>query len=147
MIDIFNNILVWLVIGSPFIFIVIVVAINIKYKKKLSNLKQERMYENFETFTQYLAQGTQDEIDKQICLNVYQFLQQLTPIKDFPVRPSDSLWDLYGIGVPFNIYLDEVIDELSLQCWKRRFVDTGKIPEKLATVRDLVRFISQLGTK
>jgi hypothetical protein len=142
MIEIFINMFVWFVVITPLIFFVIVIVINIQYKKKQSKLKQERNYENFDTFVKFFFQ---EKIKHQVCFEVYHYLQQLSSVKNFPVKPSDILSEIYGVGVPFGIYLDEVIDELSLQCWKRRFLDVKKIPKELNTVEDLIKFVSALG--
>jgi hypothetical protein len=82
-------------------------------------------------------------IPDQIWQNVHDFLQSQMPVSDFPMHPSDSVFDIYDVGD--GLPADEVIADLVSLCKCRapRDKDWDAI-DPIRTVEDLILFLNRL---
>jgi hypothetical protein len=101
-------------------------------------LKRERQGYGEEDFVREL---TEEGIPKELATKIYAHFQSLLGVRDFPVQPSDSLRDLYGIDRFGGPELSETLEELCRsRAWKKW---RGGRPH-LVTVKDLALEIARL---
>lgn len=109
------------------------------YIRKLNKLKKERPLEGLDTFLLGFAnQG----VSQRLLSEAYHYFQHVTEGVDFPVRPSDDLYEVFGIH-------GEDVDETVLEIARRSGVRAPTAREikgspPLRTVRDVVTLLDRL---
>lgn len=120
----------------------------IKERRKQLILRSRRIGYTADDFSSYFDK---ENIPTEFSKNVYKYLQSLLGVKDVPIKPSDDLAGVLGIGQVGGVLLDEVIDDVlgpikDLQ-WTRHQMDIyAKQHQWSGRVDDLVRllfFLSQ----
>lgn len=136
---------VWHIIASVSLVAAICTCVAAIRSARQVRLRSERSGESFETFFEHFSG---EQISEHLCLVIYRYLQRLV-IRDFPVRPTDDLTKVYGIGkyagVGFLEAIDDLCDELGIEVPSNE--ELSSVVNELGSVRkveDLVRLFSHL---
>jgi hypothetical protein len=108
-------------------------------------LKRARTGESFETFFRYFSN---ERVSKKLCLVIYEYLQGWA-IRDFPIRPTDNLTEVYGIAMDEPEGFEEVVEDLyeKLRIKVPSNKELALVVEEIGPiykVEDLVRMFSRL---
>jgi len=126
---------VYLVVG----FVVLLVIVTVFRRKRIRRIFASREGENFDSFRASFS-GNQFTVD--ILQAVYVLFQQCIDdvVEKFPVRPTDSIESIYGMGdEDLGMSILQVVEELG-----RRLPQAGGSPyeSRIKTVMDFARFIA-----
>jgi hypothetical protein len=106
--------------------------------------REERMARERGTysFDQFLNHFSTEAVPERIMLEVYRYFQDLQTTKDFPVHPTDHLYEVYGV---WNEDLDDAVIELARRCGCRTPTnDNVKGVNRVQSIEDLVRLLALL---
>ena len=120
------------VLGGVVLFLVV----NVRLRSKNAKIAASRSGDSREDFIYYFSK---EGAPKEILVEVYRSLQALQSAKNFPVRPDDDLYQVYGI---WNEDLDDLIIELAQTCGCKT-PTTEDVAElaPIRSVKDLVRLL------
>jgi hypothetical protein len=122
----------WIILG---VIVLVAIAMILRHAK-FSTLATDRAGENFDSFRASFASDVPDDVVRA----VYVVVQQLAPVRDFPVRADDGISDLYGT---VDEDLDDAVMEALAACG-RQLPPKEEMPQpvRIDTVRDLVQFVA-----
>jgi hypothetical protein len=119
------------VLGAIGIFLLV----GIFRRTKDHLLQGDRLYDKKEDFLQYFEER---DLSADLALSVYVYVSDWMG-REFPVRPSDNIAEIYGI-------VDEDLDDFVLAIAKTGNLvvptDTSYWQNPVVTIEDLVRFVS-----
>lgn len=130
----------WYQVGRVLLIVATAIAAGTTYTFiKDRRLKNLRKGEGLDSFISYFSR---EEIPKELLIRVYEFFEDWMNIKDFPIRPGDSLSKVYGI---VNEDLDDAVFKIVKACNYRTPTDEDvKAVPPVKNVEDLVRFLNTL---
>lgn len=132
----------WAIIGFPGVGFTL---LSIIHSIRQAGLKRFRAGESFETFFRYFSN---ERVSKELCFVIYKYLQGWA-IRDFPVRPTDNLTEVYGITMDEPEGFEEVVEDLfeKLKIKSPPDKELALAVEEIGPiykVEDLVRMFSRL---
>lgn len=91
------------------ILVVVFLLVLSRERRRQADIKKARAGDSVEDFVSHFEK---DGIPSDFSRKVYEFLQGLLSVKSVPIRPSDDIEDMLGIGSVGGVLLDEVVEEI-----------------------------------
>jgi hypothetical protein len=108
--------------------------------RQMRQLRRTRPGETVEHFLRFF---TGQEVPERIARTIHSFLAyNVAKIPDFPVRPADSLAEIYGIGRPGGMPMADALHDMASRCGLQ--VEADSLEKLPATVHDLVILMTAL---
>jgi hypothetical protein len=125
---------VWLLLSG---IVVTFFAGNFLLRRRERKLAESRRGQGFDDFSGYFSG---ENIPRNKLHHVYDFFQSWQSVKNFPVRPSDDLYKVYGI---VDDDVDDAVIELADR-WCAKLPPTFEGLRPVRTVADVVHLLNQL---